>query len=107
MTIAFDRQKGLVPALASTTPSARHCYCCHHIAENVKGNFKDDAVVRKLWFAAKSYRPFEYEVYMNDIRAVDELTYNYIHAIGKEHWANAFIAEQSYDMLTSKARIVF
>ena len=103
LTIVSDRQKGLVLALASTIPSARHCYCCHHITENVKEIFKDDAIVKKSWFAAKSYRPCEYEAYMNDIRVVDELAYNYIHAIGKEHWANAFIARRRYDMLTSNA----
>ena len=80
--------------------NAHHYYCCRHIAENIRTRFKDDVIVKKFWFAAKSYRPCEYEAHMHDIRAVNEEAYNYIHGIGRQHWANAFVEGRQYDMLT-------
>ena len=88
MTIVSNQQKGLLPAVEEVIPNAHNCYCSRHIARNVRTRFKDDAIVKKFWFAAKSYRPCEYEA---DIRAVNEETYNYIHGIGRQHWANAFV----------------
>ena len=95
-----DRQKGLVPAVEEVFPNAQHCYCCHHIVENIRSRFKDDGIVKKLWFNAKSYRPCEYEAHMNDIKAVNLDGCNYIHAIGRQHWSNAFVERRRYDMLT-------
>ncbi|RWR87935.1 hypothetical protein CKAN_01689900 [Cinnamomum micranthum f. kanehirae] len=103
LTIVSDHQKGLVPALTNIIPSARHCYCCHHIAENIKSVFSDFAIVMKFWRAAKAYRPCEFEACMNDILVVDQGAYNYINAIGKEHWSNAYVEGQRYEMLNSNA----
>lgn len=103
LTIVSDRQKGLIPALKNTIPHAMHCYCCRHIAENIKAAFSDGAIVMKFWRAATSYRPCEYEAYMTDIRAVSQEAFNYIDAIGRQRWANAYIEGRRYDMLTSNA----
>ena len=51
LIIISDRQKGLVPALANIIPSATHCYCCRHLAENIKKNFNDSAILMKFWYA--------------------------------------------------------
>ena len=40
---------------------------------------------------------------MEDIRAVSQDAYNYIHAFGRQHWANAFVEGRRFDMLTSNA----
>ena len=40
---------------------------------------------------------------MEDIRDVNVEAYNYIHAFGRQHWANVFFEGQHYDMLTSNA----
>lgn len=103
LTIVSDRQKGLVPALSSIIPSARHYYCCHHIAENIKAASCDRAIVLKFWRAAKAFRPCEYEAYMNDILAVDQGAHTYINTIGKQHGSNAYVKGRRYDMITSNA----
>ena len=80
-----------------------HCYCCCHIAVNIKGAFSEGAMVMKFWRAAKSYRPYEYEAYMTDIRVVSQEALNYIDTIGRQRWANAYIEDRRYGMLTSNA----
>ena len=103
LTIISDRQKGLVPALANIIPSVTHCYCCRHLAKNIKSNFSDSAVLMKFWCAAKACRACEHEVFMEDIKMVNVEAYNYIKAFGKHQWANAFVRGCHYDMLTSNA----
>lgn len=58
-------------------------------------------VFRKFWKDVLAYRPYEYDVYMNDILSVDQHTYNYIEAIERQSWATAFTHGRHYDMLTS------
>ena len=45
----------------------------------------------KFWCATKVYRSCEDDAFMEDIKAVNIETYNYIHAFGRQHWANAFV----------------
>ena len=40
---------------------------------------------------------------MDHIKSVDELAYNYIHAIGRQFWATTFNHGRRYDMLTNNA----
>lgn len=103
LTIILDNQNGLIPALQAIISSAHRCFCCHHIAENIKVAFNDIGILRKIWKAAWAYRPYEYDVYMNDILSVDQCAYNYIDAIGRQNWATAFAHRRRYDMLTSNA----
>ena len=51
----------------------------------------------------RAYRPYEYDVCMNDILSVDKHAYNYIDTIGHQNWATAFAHGRRYDMLTSNA----
>lgn len=78
-----------------------HCYFCCHIAENIKSAFIDAAIVMKLLHVTNAYRPAKFEAYMTDIRAVTLEAFNYIEAIGRKCWVNAFIEGRWYDMLTS------
>ena len=48
LTVVFDLQKGLVPALANVISSASHCYCCCYLAKNIKSTYKDPVVVMKF-----------------------------------------------------------
>ena len=89
LTIVSDRQKGLILALKNTIPFAMYCYYCRQIAKNIKDAFSDRVIVMKFWRATKSYRRYEYEAYITDIRAVSQEAFNYIEEIGRRHWANA------------------
>lgn len=103
MTIVSYHKKGLIPTLQSIIPSARHWFYCHHIAENIKPAFNNLVILSKFWKACRACRPYEYDVYMNDIRSIDEHAYNYIEATGRQNWATAFVHECRYEMLTSNA----
>ena len=91
LTIVSDRQKGLVPALANVMPTSTHCYCCRHLVGSIKSRFSDSAIVIKFWCAAKAYKACEHDAFMEDIKAVNIEAYNYIHAFGRQHWANAYV----------------
>ena len=86
LIIISDHQKGLIPTVQAMMPSAKHCFCCHHIAENIKAAFNDHGIIRKFWSAARAYRPCEYDACMDHIKSVDERAYNYIHVIGHQFW---------------------
>lgn len=40
LTVVSKRQKGLVEVVKNVYPDANHCYCCCHIAENVRSVLK-------------------------------------------------------------------
>lgn len=80
LTIVFDHKKGLIPALQFIIPSASHWFCCHYKEENIKPSFNDMGILNKFWKAVRSYRPYKYDVFMNDIWSINERAYNYIEA---------------------------
>ncbi|XXG58946.1 hypothetical protein AAC387_Pa04g1122 [Persea americana] len=45
----------------------------------------------------------QYKAYMTDICVVSQEAFNYIDAIGRQRWANAYMEGYRYDMLTSNA----
>ena len=82
LIIIIDRQRGLIPVVQAMMLGAKHCFCCHHIVENIKAAFNNHGIIKKFWSAARAYRPCEYDACMDHIKSVDERVYNYIHAIG-------------------------
>ena len=63
--------------------------------------FSDAVIVAKFWRAAKANRPFEYDAYMTDIRAIIQEAFTYIDSIRRQHWVDAYVDGRRYDMLTS------
>lgn len=61
LIVVSYRQKVIFPALANTILSTCHCYCCHHLVENIKSDFNDAAIVMKFQYAIKAYRECEYD----------------------------------------------
>ena len=85
LTIVSDRMKGLTNAVKDVLPTARHCYCCRHISQNIQAKFKNDGIVMKFWCAARTTRACEYENYMAEIRSIDVGAHDYISVIGGQH----------------------
>ncbi|MFX5245463.1 transposase, partial [Acinetobacter baumannii] len=56
LTIVSDRMKGLTNAVKDVIPTAKHCFCCRHISQNIQAKFKNDGIVMKFWCAARSTR---------------------------------------------------
>ncbi|GJT84440.1 transposase, MuDR [Tanacetum coccineum] len=52
ITFVTDRQKGLIPALAETFPSAEHRYCLKHIYDNMKLQWRGQQFKDLLWRCA-------------------------------------------------------
>ena len=46
--IISDRQKWLIPIVRAMMPSAKHCFCCYHIAENIEVAFNDQLHYKKV-----------------------------------------------------------
>ncbi|GJR91339.1 mutator type transposase [Tanacetum coccineum] len=53
-TFIYDRQKGLIQAIAFVFPSAEQMYCVRHIHENMKSQFKGGVYKDMLWNAARA-----------------------------------------------------
>jgi zinc finger SWIM domain-containing protein 3 len=64
-----DRDKGLVPSVASVFPGSHHGFCVWHIVQNVKSNFRaTEAVRNKIFVAAKALTTEAFDEAMNYIR---------------------------------------
>ena len=85
LTIVSDRQNGLIPALLDIIPSAKHCYCCCYIADNIRVAFSDATIVMKFWLAVEANTLFEYDAYMTNIRIISQEAFTYIDSIGRKH----------------------
>ncbi|GJY27663.1 putative transposase, mutator type, MULE transposase domain protein [Tanacetum coccineum] len=60
-TFISDRQKGIIPAIKTVFPSAKHRYCLRHIHENMKQGWCGQAYKDLLWRSASatSVKKFE------------------------------------------------
>ncbi|KAK9049348.1 hypothetical protein SSX86_031684 [Deinandra increscens subsp. villosa] len=60
-TFISDRQKGILPALATVFPSAEHRFCLRHIHQNMKQTWRGKAYKDLIWGAATARtQPWEY-----------------------------------------------
>ncbi|GKE39393.1 hypothetical protein Tco_1462798, partial [Tanacetum coccineum] len=83
--IAYDRQKGLLPALAKLFPSAEHRYCVRHIYENMNQTWKGSEYKEMLWKCATSPTEVLFQKNMQELKDFNKKTYEWLHKIPPEH----------------------
>ncbi|KAG8387639.1 hypothetical protein BUALT_Bualt02G0042300 [Buddleja alternifolia] len=92
----FDRQKGLIEAVASLAPNAEHRYCLRHMYNNFKARFKGEELKRLFWRAASTYNVRQDLRVMSEIQRVypkrgqEQTPYEWFSAIPSTHWARCF-----------------
>ncbi|XP_057423577.1 uncharacterized protein LOC130717381 [Lotus japonicus] len=71
VTIMSDMENGLRNSVAEKFPYAKHRYCCNHLLNNFKLNFKTLLLNMQFWVAAMAYNEFMYEKAMDKLRKIN------------------------------------
>ncbi|KAL7604421.1 hypothetical protein Lser_V15G19860 [Lactuca serriola] len=66
LVISSDMEKGLEVAAMHISPNAEHRECVRNLYSNFKKQFRDE-FFKKLWCAAKTYRPTKHDKLLKDI----------------------------------------
>lgn len=89
LSVISDRAKGIVPALAKTTPrylELWHYYCTQHLAENVSKHYGKE--IEKLFRAACQVPTTrQFQDYLHQIEAINTDARRYIDGIPPEKYA--------------------
>ncbi|GJU12596.1 mutator type transposase [Tanacetum coccineum] len=89
-TFIFDRQRGLIQAIASVFPSAEHRYCVRHVHENMKSQFKGGIYKEMLWNAAKATSVGEFNKKIAELKSFNFAAYDRLMKISAEQWSRAY-----------------
>src|SRR5436305_2901682 len=83
-----DRQKGLIEGVSAIFPQSPHAYCLRHLEENMhKAGFKTPKLKSLLWEAARAPCQRQFNIVMDEIRAINPRCADWILATNPIHWA--------------------
>ncbi|GJX53675.1 chloroplast stem-loop binding protein of 41 kDa b, chloroplastic [Tanacetum coccineum] len=107
-TFINDRQKGIIPALATVFPSAKHIYCLRHIHENMKQGWCGQAYKDLLWRSASVTSVKEFKKCMLKLKKMNPKAHEWLNKILPEHWARSyFLGRAKSDLLVNNICEVF
>ncbi|CAN0148704.1 unnamed protein product [Ectocarpus fasciculatus] len=98
-----DRHKGLLTAVERAFPKVLHLMCMKHLERNIR-RFCRDIRVNTLFKKCVYSRSLEkLTEYMNGIRDISLVTYNYLLALDCKLWTNAVFTGPRYGIVTSNS----
>ncbi|GJX23373.1 mutator type transposase [Tanacetum coccineum] len=74
--VAYDRQKGLLPALKDLFPAAEHRYCVRHIHDNMNLINKGGQYKELLWKCATATTEVHFERAMDEFKGYNRMVFN-------------------------------
>ncbi|KAH7836945.1 hypothetical protein Vadar_007736 [Vaccinium darrowii] len=92
-TFINDRQKGLLPALAETFPSAEHRHCCKHLLANFMKKFRGLALEEKFWKCAKSTYVASFQHAMTEMNEEDTDACKWLGEEPPRYWSRSHFKE--------------
>ncbi|KAI3727481.1 hypothetical protein L6452_16097 [Arctium lappa] len=103
-----DRQKGIVPAIASLFPCDEHRFCLRHIHENMKLSWKGKAFKDHLWKCATASNVPMFNKAMDDFKTFNDAAYKWLKEIPPQHWSRAHFTGRCHsDILLNNICEVF
>ncbi|PWA93526.1 transposase, mutator type [Artemisia annua] len=107
-TFISDRQKGIIPAIAETFPSAEHRFCLKHIYDNMKLQWRGQMYKQMLWRCAASNTVRYFEKNMETLKAFKEEAYEWLKKIPPQHWSRSHFTGRAHcDVLLNNICEVF
>ncbi|GJR40329.1 hypothetical protein Tco_1216013 [Tanacetum coccineum] len=85
ITFVTDRQKGLIPALAETFPSAEHRYYLKHIYDNMKLQWRGQQFKDLLWRCATATTVSYFNKNMEELKGANKELYDSLKLIPPQH----------------------
>nr|GEW79284.1 transposase, mutator type [Tanacetum cinerariifolium] len=99
-TFVSDRQKGIIPALASIFPSAEHRFCLKHIYDNMELVWRGELYKDFLWKYATARTIQSFDKYMEELKGTSKDAYLWLKMIPPCHWSSNCISGRAhYDVL--------
>ncbi|CAH1419725.1 unnamed protein product [Lactuca virosa] len=89
LVISSDMQKGLEVAVMHIYPNVEHRECLRHLYSNFKKQFRGEFFNKKLWGAAKTYRPTKHDRLLKDIADVSQDAITYLNNNHKKIWSRS------------------
>ena len=88
-TFISDMQKGIQGAVSKLFPQAEHRFCLRHIHENMKIKWRGEEFKDCLWKAATASTVPQFSIAMEELRQLNNATYEWIKKIPPKHWARS------------------
>ncbi|XP_043720975.1 uncharacterized protein LOC122668481 [Telopea speciosissima] len=87
-TFMTDKQKGLIEAISIIFPEVNHRHCSRHLYNNLKSQFGGESGLRTLfWAASKAYSLHKFNMAMNEMKIVNQETYDWLMKNPVKMWA--------------------
>ncbi|CAI9301668.1 unnamed protein product [Lactuca saligna] len=101
-TFMTDRQKGLLPAIATLFPCAGHRYCLCHIHDNMKKNWRGKVFKDLLWECATTSNVQHFHQAMEKLKKLNNDAYEWLKQIPPQSWARSHFTGRAHcDALTN------
>ncbi|CAI9262636.1 unnamed protein product [Lactuca saligna] len=101
-TFMSDRQKGLLPAIATLFPCAEHRYCLRHIHDNMKKNWRGKVFKDLLWECATTSNVQHFHQAMEKLKKLNNDAYEWLKQIPPQSLARShFTGREHCDALTN------
>ncbi|GKC90295.1 mutator type transposase [Tanacetum coccineum] len=85
-TFISDRQKGVIPAIAETFPSAEHRFCLKHIYKNMQLSWRGQMYKEMLWRCAIAITVQRFNKHMDKLKDFKKEAYEWLKKIPPKHW---------------------
>nr|GEU88694.1 hypothetical protein [Tanacetum cinerariifolium] len=95
-TFVSDRQKGIIPALASIFPSAEHRFCFKHIYDNMKLVWRGELYKDFLWKCTTTRTIQSFNKYMEGLKGTFKDAYLWLKKIPPCHWSRSYFPGRAH-----------
>ncbi|GJV54814.1 mutator type transposase [Tanacetum coccineum] len=107
-TFISDRQKGIIPAIAESFPSAEHRFCLKHIYDNMKLSWRGQLYKEMLWRCATSTTVQRFDKHMEKLKDFNKDAYEWLKKIPPQHWSRSHFSGRAHcDVLLNNMCEVF
>ncbi|XP_011621262.1 uncharacterized protein LOC105420214 [Amborella trichopoda] len=100
LSIVSDRQKRLQVAIEKVFPTNEQGYCMCHLTDNFKKKFRNLALTRLYWKAARAITVSSFDEYMSKINSENAEAYDWIVKQHPKTWVNTYFQGCRYNDLT-------
>ena len=80
----------MINAVKELFPDSEHRFCVRHMWKNFQQLYKGDALKNQLWKIARCTTVIKYDLYMNEMKELNEDAYNWLNELEPHTWVRAF-----------------
>ncbi|KAL9840411.1 putative MULE transposase domain-containing protein [Arabidopsis thaliana] len=101
LVLVTDRHRSIYAAVGQIYPKAFHGCCAVHLERNVKVRWARYGIPGLVRKAARAFNVGQFKAHYNEIRAQSGSCFQYLEAIPKEHWTQAYCPAKRYNIMSS------